>query len=218
MWVDLVFKFIPLVIAIVLHEVAHGYTALLLGDKTAKGQKRLSLNPLKHIDPFGTFLLPLLLWVAHAGFIIGWAKPVPVDFSRIKHPRIGIVLVSAAGIITNIWMAVVSALVMLLIPFVHDPYTQMLLNLFFLNMVVYNIVIAVFNIIPIPPLDGSKILFGWINKPWAIKYINSGKLGLATLVILVFVLPEIGRALGLNWNLFRSYLIGTTRFLTSLLV
>ena len=142
---------------------------------TAQKQGRLSFNPLKHIDPFGTILLPLMLWIAHAGIILGWAKPVPVDFSNLKHPRKGMFWVSAAGIIMNIWLAIISALLMLLIPFVHSPYMQMVLNLFFLNMIVYNIVIALFNALPIPPLDGSKIFFGWINKPWAVKYINSGK-------------------------------------------
>ncbi len=218
MWNDLVFKFIPLMAAIILHEVAHGYAALWMGDDTAQKQGRLSFNPLKHIDPFGTILLPLMLWIAHAGIILGWAKPVPVDFSNLKHPRKGMFWVSAAGIIMNIWLAIISALLMLLIPFVHSPYMQMVLNLFFLNMIVYNIVIALFNALPIPPLDGSKIFFGWINKPWAVKYINSGKTGLAIIVFLVFILPEIGRAIGWNWNLFRHYIIGSTRFLTSLLV
>ena len=118
----------------------------------------------------------------------------------------------------NIWLAIISALLMLLIPFVHSPYMQMVLNLFFLNMIVYNIVIALFNALPIPPLDGSKIFFGWINKPWAVKYINSGKTGLAIIVFLVFILPEIGRAFGWNWNLFRHYISCSYRFLTSLLV
>ena len=218
MWNDLVFKFIPLIIAIILHEVAHGYVALLMGDDTAKKQGRLFLNPLKHADMFGTFLLPLMLWVAHSGIILGWAKPVPLDYRKLKHRRKGMVWVSAAGIIMNIWLAIISALIMLLIPFVPNPYVQMVLNMFFLNMVVYNIVIALFNAMPIPPLDGSKILFGWIKKPWAIKYINSGKAGLAAIVILIFILPEIGRAFGWDWNWFRYYIIGTTRYLTSLLV
>lgn len=215
---DFILKYIPLFLAIILHEVAHGYTALFLGDDTAQKKGRLSLNPVKHIDVFGTILFPMMLWIAHAGIILGWAKPVPVDYRKLRHKRKGMVLVSAAGIIMNIWVALISALILLLVPFIPNAYWQMLFNIFFLNMIVYNIIIALFNALPIPPLDGSKVLFGWIKKPWAINYINSGKVGLAAVVILIFILPEIGKTFGMDWNLFRYYIIGATRFLTSLLV
>ena len=215
---DLILKYIPLFLAIILHEVAHGYMALLMGDDTAKKRGRLSLNPLKHIDFFGTILLPVMLWIAHAGIILGWAKPVPIDFRKLKNKTKGMVFVSAAGIIMNIWLALVSALILLLVPFIANAYWQMMFSIFFLNMIVYNIVIALFNALPIPPLDGSKILFGWIRKPWAINYINAGKAGLAAVVVLIFVLPEIGKAFGQDWNLFRYYIISATRFFTSLLV
>ena len=215
---DLILIYVPLFLAIVLHEIAHGYMALLLGDDTAKKKGRLSLNPIKHIDFFGTILLPLMLWIANAGVILGWAKPVPLDFSQLKNKSKGMVLVSAAGILMNIWVALISALILLLVPFISNAYWQMIFNIFFLNMIVYNIVIALFNALPIPPLDGSKIFFGWIKKPWAIKYINSGKFGLATVVVFIFIIPEIGNAFGQNWNLFRVYIISATRFFTSLLV
>lgn len=215
---DLVLKYIPLFLAIILHEVAHGYTALYMGDDTAQKEGRLSFNPIKHIDWFGTILLPLMLWFAHAGIILGWAKPVPIDFRKLKHKTKGIIWVSAAGIIMNIWVALISALILLLAPFITSAYWQMMFNIFFLNMIVYNIVIALFNALPIPPLDGSKILFGWVKKPWAINYVNSGKAGLAAVVILIFIIPEIGRAFGQDWNLFRYCIISATRFLTSLLV
>lgn len=218
MWLDLTFKYTAIFTAIILHEIAHGYAALLMGDDTAKKEGRLSLNPLKHADLFGTFLLPLMLWIAHAGIMFGWAKPVPIDFRKLKYHRKGIILVSAAGIIMNIWVAVISALFILLIQFIPHPYTQMILHMFFLNMAAFNIIIALFNALPIPPLDGSKILFGWSREPWAVKYVNSGKAGLAAIVFLIFIMPEIGRALGLDLNLFHTYLIGTTRYLLSLLV
>lgn len=215
---DVVYKFIPILIAIIMHEVAHGYAAYWLGDDTAHRQGRLSLNPVKHADPFGTVLLPLLLWMANAGFMFGWAKPVPVDFRNLKYGRWGMLIVSAAGIIMNIWLAIVAALVLMLVQFIPSPHAQMMISMFFLNLLVFNIVLAVFNALPIPPLDGSKILFGWINKPWAIKYINSDRIGLAAIVILIFVLPEIGNALGIDLNLFRNYMIKTTRYLSSILL
>ena len=215
---DLVLKYIPLFLAIILHEIAHGYTALLMGDDTAQKKGRLSLNPIKHIDFFGTILLPLMLWIAHAGIILGWAKPVPIDFSKLKHKTKGMILVSAAGILMNIWVALISALILLLVPFIPNAYWQMMFNIFFLNMIVYNIVIALFNALPLPPLDGSKILLGWVKKSWAIKYVNSGKIGLAAVVIFIFVIPEIGKAFGQDWNLLRYYIISATRFFTSLLV
>lgn len=99
-----------------------------------------------------------MLWIAHAGIMFGWAKPVPIDFRKLKYHRKGIILVSAAGIIMNIWVAVISALFILLIQFIPHPYTQMILHMFFLNMAAFNIIIALFNALPIPPLDGSKIL------------------------------------------------------------
>ncbi len=215
---DVVYKFIPILIAIIMHEVAHGYAAYWLGDNTAQQQGRLSLNPFKHADPFGTVLLPLMLWMANAGFMFGWAKPVPVNFSNLKYQRWGMLLVSAAGIIMNIWLAIVSALVLMLVQLIPSPHLQMIISMFFLNLLVFNIVLAVFNALPIPPLDGSKILFGWINKPWAVKYINSDRIGLAAIVILIFILPEIGNALGIDLNLFRSYMIKTTRYLSSILL
>ena len=158
MWLDLTFKYTAIFTAIILHEIAHGYAALLMGDDTAKKEGRLSLNPLKHADLFGTFLLPLMLWIAHAGIMFGWAKPVPIDFRKLKYHRKGIILVSAAGIIMNIWVAVISALFILLIQFIPHPYTQMILHMFFLNMAAFNIIIALFNALPIPPLDGSHVI------------------------------------------------------------
>ena len=156
MWLDLTFKYTAIFTAIILHEIAHGYAALLMGDDTAKKEGRLSLNPLKHADLFGTFLLPLMLWIAHAGIMFGWAKPVPIDFRKLKYHRKGIILVSAAGIIMNIWVAVISALFILLIQFIPHPYMQMILHMFFLNMAAFNIIIALFNALPIPPLDVRK--------------------------------------------------------------
>ncbi|MBT3178220.1 MAG: site-2 protease family protein [Desulfobacula sp.] len=140
---------IPLMYAIIFHELAHGYVAYRLGDPTAKHLGRLSLNPLKHLDPLGTLMLFLV------GF--GWAKPVPVNFSYIRDYRKGMILVSSAGIITNMILAF---LALFLYRLLNLPQSSMLaLMLYFFAKI--NIILAAFNLIPIPPLDGSKILLGF---------------------------------------------------------
>ncbi len=218
MFIGLIVKILPVLIAILLHEIAHGYTAFLLGDDTAKRQGRLSLNPIKHIDYFGTLILPALLLVSKAGFIFGWAKPVPVNFSALKNPKRDVVLVSAAGIVMNLFLAGISAVLFHLTPYISNPFIQGIVGMFFLNMIVFNIFLAVFNALPIPPLDGSKILFGWMEKPWAVKYVNADKIGLPIIIFLAFILPEVGKSLGLNFNLFGMYIIRFSKFLISFLV
>lgn len=218
MFIGLIVNFIPVLIAILLHEIAHGYMAFLLGDDTAKRQGRLSLNPIKHVDYFGTIILPALLIFSKAGFIFGWAKPVPVNFQALRNPKRDVILVSAAGIIMNLLLAAVSAVLLHLTPYISHPFLQAVIGLFFLNMIVFNIFLAVFNALPIPPLDGSKILFGWLDKPWAVRYVNADRIGLAALVLLAFILPEIGRSFGVNLNLFGMYVIRFSKFLISFLV
>ena len=213
-----IISFLPILIAIVLHEVAHGYAAWKLGDNTAKYYGRLSLNPLKHIDLFGTIILPALLIISHAGFVLGWAKPVPVNFNNLRNRRRDTVIVSAAGVITNLLLALVSAFLLRLTGSISGILPQGLISLFLLNMVVYNIVLAVFNILPLPPLDGSKILFGWSEQPWAQKYVNADRTGLAAIVFLVFIIPAAGTVFGYNWNWFGAYLVGVSKLLISALL
>ena len=176
--VSLIINFVPIILAIVLHELAHGYTAYRLGDNTAKIYGRLTLNPLRHVDIFGTILLPAMLYFSQSGFMFGWAKPVPVNFANLNHSKRDLIIVASAGIITNLLLAGISAILLKFIDFLPQSLIQRIVGLFLLNMVVFNIVLAVFNSLPFPPLDGSKILFGWINKPWAQKYVNSEKQGL----------------------------------------
>lgn len=218
MVVSLIVNFVPIIIAIILHELAHGYTAYKLGDNTAKMYGRLSLNPIRHVDIFGTLILPALLFFSHAGFMFGWAKPVPVNFNNLRSFKRDMVLVSAAGIVMNIFLAIVSAFLLKLISFMPQSTAQGIIGLFLLNMVVFNIVLAVFNALPIPPLDGSKILFGWIEKPWAQKFVNADREGLAAIVLFAFILPIIGDKIGVNLNLFGLYLIKTAKLFISILL
>lgn len=211
-----IINFVPLLIAVIAHEMAHGWVAYKRGDDTAKRQKRLSLNPLRHIDPLGSIIIPLLFLITRTGFVIGWAKPVPINYTKLKTPEKDIFLISIAGIIANLYLALISILLLYLIQFVGNITIQAYVGAFLLNMVIINIIIAAFNILPIPPLDGSKIFFGGINKPWAAKYINSEKEGFIAILFLAFILPSFLALFHINFNPLGWYLINTTKFIVSL--
>jgi Zn-dependent protease len=157
---------LPVLIAVTFHEAAHGYVARFLGDDTASRLGRVSLNPFRHIDPFGTILLPGLLLLARSPFLFGYAKPVPVNFRALRSPRRDMVLVAAAGPAMNIALAVVAALAFHIVgylPITIAPWLTANLK----NGLVINVVLAVFNIFPLPPLDGGRILVGALPKAMA---------------------------------------------------
>lgn len=154
--VPLVFQIIILLFSIIIHEVSHGLAALRLGDDTAEKMGRLTLNPLKHLDPIGSVFLPLMLIIMHSGFIFGWAKPVPYNPLNLKMPRRDSAILAFAGPLANFSLALIFGLVIRII-----DATSVLVSLMpFLMFIVWiNLILAVFNLVPIPPLDGSKILF-----------------------------------------------------------
>ncbi|MDQ5883125.1 MAG: hypothetical protein QG654_36 [Patescibacteria group bacterium] len=182
-----VFYIIVLLMSVVIHEVAHGYAALYFGDKTAEYAGRLTLNPLKHLDPFGSVILPLLLIISNAPFLIGWAKPVPYNPENLNDKKMGTIWVASAGILANLAIAVFFGLVLRL-----SFGTGFLFNSSFIEpvkvIVFLNIVLAIFNLIPIPPLDGSKILFTLLGNTGRKIEALSTKYSLFILLFFIFFL------------------------------
>ncbi|HEY7811578.1 MAG TPA: site-2 protease family protein [Allosphingosinicella sp.] len=183
---------IPLVIAIVLHEISHGWVANAFGDPTARDRGRLTLNPIRHVDPIGTVGLPLLLAVSGAP-VFGWAKPVPVVAARLRSPRLHMMLVALAGPGINLVLAMLAAVALALTLPVLQPgsVAGAFLAANLENFLVINIFLAVFNMLPIPPFDGSHVVEGLLPRPLARRYAAFGRYGFLLLILLLVVLPMI---------------------------
>ena len=202
---EIVLAAVPAILAIILHEVAHGYAALALGDHTAQRMGRLSLNPIRHVDRFGTIILPGLLLVSqlasigHVAFMFGWAKPVPVDARHFRDPRRGMMLVAAAGPAMNFLLAWLAALAMpdwaLFSVGSLPPLYEMLL----LFMVV-NLGLGLFNLLPIPPLDGGRIVVGLLPLRLAMGWARLERAGILIVLLVVFLLPNLLQGAGIRFD------------------
>jgi Zn-dependent protease len=196
---------IAVILAITLHEAAHGYAAWALGDDTAKKLGRLSLNPIVHVDRMGTIVLPgfllasQLLFTGHISFLFGWAKPVPVAAWKFAHPRRGMMIVAVAGPAMNFllaWLAAVAIYGLDILPQGASKLAEDFLN----DFILVNLVLGLFNLLPIPPLDGGRIVVGLLPERLAMAWAKVERFGIVIVLLLVFLIPEVARSMGTPFN------------------
>ena len=189
-----------MIVAITLHEAAHGYVAWKLGDDTAYRLGRVTFNPIRHVDPMGTVIMPaLILFATNFNFMFGYAKPVPVNFRRLRSPRRDMVLVAAAGPGSNILIALASAIALRFVPGTATMTTAVISEIFTYS-VFFNAMIGVFNMIPLPPLDGGRVAVGLLPYPLAVRLARLERFGMIILLIALIGLPLIGQQMGKDLN------------------
>ncbi|MEQ8194614.1 MAG: site-2 protease family protein [Rhodospirillales bacterium] len=193
---------LPVIIAVTMHEAAHGWVASKLGDDTAKVLGRVTFNPVKHVDVFGTLIMPaLLLFLSGGRMMFGYAKPVPVDFSRLRHPRRDMVLVALAGPGTNLALAFGAAAAFHLLPMVSGDVAAWIgHNL--RNALWINLILCVFNMLPIPPLDGGRVAIGILPATLSRPLARLEPAGFIIILALIFLVPMLGNTLGVDLNVF----------------
>ena len=208
---------LPLVIAITFHEAAHGFVAHHFGDNTAWDRGRVTFNPLKHIDPIGTVVLPAILLLSHSPFLFGYAKPVPVNFRALGHPRIDMVWVALAGPATNIVLALVAALAFHGVGYLPANAAQWVADNL-KNALVINVVLAIFNMLPIPPLDGGRVAVGLLPNVLAVPLSRLEPYGMLILIGILIFLPMVGTQLGLNLDVISAILRTSTGYVIQLIL
>ncbi len=197
---------LPVVFAVTFHEAAHGFVAYRFGDDTAWRAGRVTFNPLKHVDAFGTIVLPAMLILLRSPFLFGYAKPVPVNFRRLERPRRDMVWVALAGPGTNVLLAILSGLLaytLVLLPSEIADWAEANLA----NSILINVVLCVFNMLPLPPLDGGRVAVGLLPDALAIPLARLERYGLLILLLFLFLLPYVGSQTGLNLNVL-GWIIG----------
>jgi Zn-dependent protease len=214
---DLSVWVLPLIFAITFHEAAHGYVAHALGDNTAFERGRVSFNPLRHIDPFGTLILPAMLLLSHSPFLFGYAKPVPVNFRALRHPKIDMVWVALAGPATNIALALAAALAFHGIGFLPANAAQWVADNL-KNAILINVVLAVFNMLPIPPLDGGRVAVGLLPRALGAPLARLEPFGMLILIGILILLPLAGAQFGLNLDVISAILRKSTGYVIQLVL
>lgn len=183
-----------LIFSIVVHEVAHAWVALQEGDDTAQKLGRITLNPASHLDPMGSFIVPMVLYFMPGGLIFGWAKPVPIDPRKFRNFRSGDIRVSLAGIVSNLFLAVVFTLLVIVFIKLQGVFPAGESTFGFLIRtarfgILINLILAFFNLVPIPPLDGSHVLYHFLPRPWRAGYQKAGRYGILVLIGLAYLYP-----------------------------